>query len=56
VFDFSAAAGAASLPKGVNHVSINKTEFGQTPALGVMVVSHDNPSKDETQLIPVKLH
>ena len=37
-------------------VSINSTEFGQTPALGVMVVSHDNPSNDETQLIPVKLH
>jgi minor extracellular serine protease Vpr len=35
-------------------VSINSAEFGQTTPLGVMVVSHENPSNDETQLIPVK--
>jgi hypothetical protein len=37
-------------------VTINSGEFGQTPPLGVMIVSHDNPSNNETQLIPVKLY
>jgi len=35
------------------NVSINKTEFALTPAKGFMVVSHDNPSSSEAQLIPV---
>ena len=35
------------------NVSINKTEFALTPAKGFMVISHDNPSSSEAQLIPV---
>ena len=34
-------------------VTLDKTEFAQTPAKGFMVISHDNPSTDEAQLIPV---
>ncbi len=36
-------------------VSIDKTEFAQTPAKGFMVISHDNPSADEAQLISVRV-
>jgi hypothetical protein len=34
-------------------VTIDKTEFAQTPAKGFLVMSHDNPSNSEAQLIPV---
>ena len=35
-------------------VSINKPEWAISPSLGLMVVTHDNPSgKDEAQLLPV---
>jgi hypothetical protein len=32
-------------------VSYNATEFAQTPALGLMIVTHDNRSDSEAQLI-----
>ena len=35
-------------------VTINAAEFAQTPPLGLMIVSHDNRSADEAQLIPVR--
>ena len=35
-------------------VQVNKAELAQTPALGWMVVSHDNRSRDEAQLIEYK--
>jgi minor extracellular serine protease Vpr len=50
MFDVVAPGASASQP-----VTVDKTEWAQTPALGLMVVSHDNPSKDEAQLIPVKV-
>ena len=34
--------------------SLNPSEFGQTPSLGFMVVSHDNVNSSEAQLIPFK--
>jgi minor extracellular serine protease Vpr len=34
-------------------VKLDKAEFAKTPAKGFMVVSHDNKSRDEAQLIPV---
>ena len=34
-------------------VTLNKAEFAKTPAKGFMVVTHDNTSKTEAQLIPV---
>jgi hypothetical protein len=36
-------------------VTINKTEFAQTPALGLMIVSHDNATGHEAQTIKVKV-
>jgi minor extracellular serine protease Vpr len=38
------------------NVTLNATEFAQTPALGLMIVSHDNRSTDEAQLISVRLN
>jgi len=35
-------------------LSINAAEWAKTPALGLMVVSPDNKSTDQTQLIPIK--
>ncbi|WP_213451270.1 S8 family peptidase [Rhizomonospora bruguierae] len=35
-------------------VTLNATEFAKSPALGLMVVSHDNRSTDEAQLIPIR--
>jgi minor extracellular serine protease Vpr len=35
-------------------VTFDADEFKQTPALGFMVVSHDNPADDEAQLIKVR--
>ena len=35
-------------------VQVNKAELARTPALGWMVVSHDNRSRDEAQLIEYK--
>ncbi|GAA0959457.1 peptidase S8 [Virgisporangium aurantiacum] len=35
-------------------VTINAAEFALTPPLGLMIVSHDNRSADEAQLIPVR--
>jgi len=37
-------------------VTLNKAEFARTPAKGWMVLSHDNNSRDEAQLIPVSSH
>jgi minor extracellular serine protease Vpr len=37
-------------------VSLNRAEFAKTPAKGWMVVTHDNASRDEAQLIPVSAH
>ncbi|MFG1882043.1 S8 family serine peptidase [Micromonospora sp. NPDC049102] len=34
-------------------VSLNQAEFGRTPAKGWLVLSHDNASRNEAQLIPV---
>ncbi|MEU4235929.1 S8 family serine peptidase [Actinoplanes sp. NPDC026619] len=34
-------------------VKLDRAEFAKTPAKGFMVVSHDNASRDEAQLIPV---
>ncbi|MFI5889870.1 S8 family serine peptidase [Actinoplanes sp. NPDC051513] len=34
-------------------VSLNKAEFAKSPARGWLVVSHDNASRDEAELIPV---
>ncbi|GAA2656806.1 peptidase S8 [Paractinoplanes durhamensis] len=36
-------------------VTVNRAEFARTPALGFLVVSRDNPSRDEAQLIGVKI-
>jgi hypothetical protein len=36
-------------------VAIDQAEWAKTPAKGLMIVSHDNESADETQFIPVKL-
>jgi subtilisin family serine protease len=35
-------------------VTINSSEFARTPPRGLMVVSHDNRSADEAELIPVR--
>jgi hypothetical protein len=35
-------------------VSLDATEFAQTPNLGVMILSHDNRSKNEAQLLAFK--
>ena len=35
-------------------LSINAAEWAKTPALGLMVVSPDNRSRDQVQLLPVK--
>jgi minor extracellular serine protease Vpr len=35
-------------------VTINAAEFAKTPPLGLMVISHDNHSSDEAELIPVR--
>ena len=37
-------------------VTLDKAEFAKTPAKGFLVVSHDNRSRDEAQLIPVSTH
>ena len=39
---------------GKETVKVDKAEFKQTPARGWMVVSHDNRSRDEAQLIAIK--
>ncbi|MEU8261745.1 S8 family serine peptidase [Micromonospora sp. NPDC048999] len=36
-------------------VSVNTAEFAKTPPLGLMIVSHDNPSADEAQLVKLKV-
>jgi minor extracellular serine protease Vpr len=36
-------------------IAIDQAEWAKTPAKGLMIVSHDNESADETQFIPVKL-
>jgi len=37
-------------------IGINRAEFAQTPALGWMVISHDDPSgPEEGDLIKVKI-
>lgn len=36
-------------------LKVDKTEFARTPARGWMVVSQNNQSRDEAQLIPVKV-
>lgn len=36
-------------------VAVDATEWAQTPPLGLMVVSQDDPAGDEAQLIPVKV-
>ena len=36
-------------------VSINSAEWAKTPARGVMILSHDNLSDEEAQLIPLSL-
>ena len=35
-------------------VTIDAAEWANTPALGLMVVSHDNKASDEAQLIAVR--
>jgi hypothetical protein len=35
-------------------VSVDAAEFAQTPPLGLMIVSHDNPATDEAQLIRLR--
>ena len=50
MFDVVAPNGTAA-----ETVTLNAAEFAKTPALGLMVVSHDNPSADEAQLIPVSV-
>jgi subtilisin family serine protease len=50
MFDVVAPGGSAA-----EAVSINETEFALSPALGLMILSHDNRSSDEAQLIPVSL-
>jgi subtilisin family serine protease len=37
-------------------VTVNAAEFARTPARGLMIVSHGNASRDEAQLIPVRLN
>jgi hypothetical protein len=51
MFDIVAPGGSAT-----ENVTLNAAEFAQTPPLGLMIVSHDNPSTDEAQLVPVKVH
>ena len=36
-------------------VTINKTEFALTPALGLLIVSHDNTNATEAQTVRVRL-
>jgi minor extracellular serine protease Vpr len=36
-------------------VTVNSTEWAQTPAKGLMIITHDNKSNSETQLIDVKV-
>jgi minor extracellular serine protease Vpr len=36
-------------------VTVDKAEVARTPARGLMIVSHDDPSRDEAQLIPVRI-
>jgi minor extracellular serine protease Vpr len=36
-----------------NTVTVNSTEWAQTPAKGLMIITHDNKSNSETQLIGV---
>jgi hypothetical protein len=50
MFDVVAPNGSAS-----EDVTINKTEFAQTPALGLMIVSHDNTNRTEAQTVRVRL-
>jgi hypothetical protein len=51
MFDVLAPGASAN-----ENVSINAAEWAQTPALGLMVISHGNKSgKDEAQLIKVDL-
>ena len=49
MFDVVAPNGTA-----IEAVSVNAAEWAQTPPLGLMIVSHDNESKSETQTIKVK--
>ena len=35
-------------------VTINSAEWPQSPALGVMVITHDNKEKDEAQTLDIK--
>ncbi|GIM92725.1 peptidase S8 [Paractinoplanes toevensis] len=37
-------------------VQLDKAEFAKSPARGFMIVSHDNRSRNEAQLIPVSTH
>jgi hypothetical protein len=37
-------------------VTIDAAEFAQTPALGLMILSHDNRANNETQTVSVRLH
>jgi subtilisin family serine protease len=50
MFDVVAPGASAT-----ENVTLNAAEFAQTPPLGLMIVSHENPSTDEAQLISVKV-
>ena len=41
-------------PAATETVSLNSAEFALTPNLGVMILSHDNRSKKESQLLDFK--
>ena len=48
MYDTVAPGGSAS-----ETVTVDPTEWKTTPALGVMVVTHENNNHSEAQLIPV---
>ncbi|HET6212020.1 MAG TPA: S8 family serine peptidase [Micromonosporaceae bacterium] len=50
MFDVVAPGGSAT-----ETVTVDAAEFARTPALGLMIVSHDNASRDEAQLIHVNV-
>jgi hypothetical protein len=50
MFDVVAPNGTAT-----EAVTVNREEWAQTPALGLMIVSHDNRADNEAQLIRVRV-
>jgi hypothetical protein len=41
--------------RATQNIQLNRTEFARTPALGLLVISHDNRGNDEAQTIAVNV-